>query len=86
LLIGDKNEEHKNLNDELIKLDLFTDEGLNRQVAILNEMNTLGEPVFFFGHSISEGTPHVYLHPQILSDYDVIIEIIEKLVDSFDKR
>jgi hypothetical protein len=75
--------EYQALDEQFQTLDLSTSEGIEEWGKILDAQKGLGIAQPFFTHSthIDEGGSTVYLHPQVLSDFETIKALIEMLID-----
>jgi len=53
---------------------------LDKKEKLLKQMDTLGDYEPTYTHSISEGSPLVAMHPQLLADTNTIVEIIKIII------
>jgi hypothetical protein len=73
----EEDEKQLSLNKEILEANKTMN--YNHRATLIEEQNKLGTFIPIMTHSFSENSNHICFHSQILSDWNTIIEIAEKI-------
>ncbi len=83
ILNKEQSKEFRDIEAERQGLDFSDEEYIHKSHTLINKQRNLGVASHFFAHSMNEGSPLVYFHAQIISDYLTINEVITIFYDDF---
>ena len=75
--------EYQNIAEQMKALGFGQMSDIDKRNELYDSQKNLGRASHFFAHSLNEGSRPVYLHPQVLSDYATVEEVIDSFCKNF---
>lgn len=83
VLNKDQSKEFNNIKIEINNLDFTKETDIDKWGVLMEKQYALGQACHFFAHSMSEESPPICLHVQIISDYLTIDEVVNIFCEDF---